>query len=303
MVGEEFVLILRARSLHLSCAEAHRAVALNLLLLLRQKGHPMSSSLTWREARFVAEYARTRNAKQSALAAGYSPHSAGVLGARALRKLHIAAALSEAGVAIIRGARPPGQLRSETPRSRLRKTLTWRQGRFVEEYLVCGNAAEAARRVGLGEKNAQSNGFRLLRVPLVAEAIAVEQKASAERTRVTMDRVRLELARLGFADIGDIVDWDGETLRLRPRDLIAKADRAAIAELKVRPGKHGPRITVRLHSKERALEALAKHVGLYRPGAMHAAANANEPKRDANAILRERLLKIANQGKKEEGSK
>ena len=260
----------------------------------------MSPPLTRREARFVAEYARTRNAKQSAIAAGYSPQSAATIGPRALRKPHIIEALRQAGVAIMHVPRPPGQIRHEG--TRLRKTLTWRQRRFVEEYLVCGNATEAARRIGLSDENAQSNGFRLLRVPMVAAAIAVEQKASAERTRITMDRVRLEIARLGFADIGDIVDWDGDTLRLRPRDLIAKDDRAAIAELKVRPGKHGPRITVRLHSKERALEALAKHVGLYRPGAMHAA-NANEPKRNANDILRERLLRFANAGKKEEEEK
>jgi hypothetical protein len=66
----------------------------------------------------------------------------------------------------------------------------------------------------------------------------------------------------------------------------------------VRPGKHGPRITLRLHAKERALEALAKHVGLYRPGAMNAPANANEEQRTANQILRERLMRIVNQGKK-----
>ena len=260
----------------------------------------MSPPLTPREARFVVEYARTRNAKQSALAAGYSPASAATLGPRCLQKPHIVAALRAAGVDVLHVARPPGQIRDETPRSRLRKTLTWRQRRFVEEYLVCGNAAEAARRIGLGDDNAQSNGFRLLRVPLVAEAIAVEQKASADRTKISMDRVRLELARVGFADIGDILDWDGDAAHLRPRDVIAKADRAAIAELKVRPGKHGPRITVRLHSKERALDALAKHVGLYRPGAMHAAANTNHVRRDANEILRERLLKIANAVKNEE---
>ncbi len=260
----------------------------------------MSPPLTRREARFVAEYARTRNAKQSALAAGYSPTSAATLGPRCLQKPHIVAALRDAGVEILHVARPPEQIRQES--TRLRKTLTWRQRRFVEEYLVCGNAAEAARRIGLSDENAQSNGFRLLRVPMVAAAIAAEQKASADRTKISMDRVRLELARIGFADIGDILDWDGDTVHLRPRDLIAKNDRAAIAELKVRPGKHGPRITVRLHSKERALEALAKHVGLYRPGAMNAA-NANEPKRSANDILRERLLKIANAGKKGEGEK
>src|SRR5262249_47254014 len=125
----------------------------------------MSPPLTRREARFVAEYARTRNAKQSALAAGYSPQSAAVLGPRALRKPHIVDALREAGVDILHAPPPPGQVRHESPRSRLRKTLTWRQRRFVEEYLVCGNAAEAARRIGLSDENAQSNGFRLLRVP------------------------------------------------------------------------------------------------------------------------------------------
>ena len=70
----------------------------------------MSSSLTWREARFVAEYARTRNAKQSALAAGYSPQSAATLGPRCLQKPHIVAALRDAGVEILHVARPPGQL-------------------------------------------------------------------------------------------------------------------------------------------------------------------------------------------------
>lgn len=257
----------------------------------------MPPSLTPREARFVVEYARTRNAKQSALAAGYSPASAAVLGPRCLRKPHIVAALRDSGVDILHVARPPGQVRAEIPGSRVRKSLTWRQRRFVEEYLVCGNAAEAARRIGLSDANAQSNGFRLLRVKLVAEAIAVEQKASAERTKISMDRVRVELARVGFADIGDIIDWDGETVQLRPRDLIAKADRAAIAELKVRPGKHGPRITLRLHSKERALEALAKHVGLYRPGAMNAPDEETE-RRAANVELRARLMKIVNGGKK-----
>jgi len=260
----------------------------------------MSPPLTRREARFVAEYARTRNAKQSALAAGYSPKSAAVLGPRALTKPRIIAALRDAGITILHVARPPGQLRCEVPGSRLRKGISQRQRRFVEAYLVCGNAAEAARRIGLSPKNAQSNGFRLLRVPAVAAAIAAEQKASAERTQISMDRVRLELARLGFADIGDIADWDGERLQLRPRALIAKDDRAAIAELKVRPGKHGARITLRLHSKQRALEALAKHLGFYRPGAASESADAEEERRAANAELRARLMRIVHAGKKEE---
>ncbi|MBR3388684.1 MAG: terminase small subunit, partial [Bacteroidales bacterium] len=40
--------------------------------------------------------------------------------------------------------------------------LTARQKRFVEEYLLCGNSAEAARRAGYSVKTANRLGSRLL---------------------------------------------------------------------------------------------------------------------------------------------
>ena len=51
-------------------------------------------------------------------------------------------------------------------------------------------------------------------------------------------------------------------MTLRARDDIAPDDRAAIAELKLKPGRQGMRATIRLHSKQAALDALAKHMGL-----------------------------------------
>ena len=265
----------------------------------------MSSRLTPRERRFVAEYARLRNAKQAALNAGYSPTSAAVLGPRALRKPRIIAALAASGCAVTRGAFPPGQIRA--PASRLRRGLTPRQRRFVEEYLVCGNASEAARRIGLGEKNAKSNGFRLARVPMVAAAIKAAQEASAKRTDISADRVRDELALIAFADIRNLVDWDATSVRVRPGDATHPDDRAAIAELRMKPGKHGTWTTVRLFSKLAALDALARHLGIYlknggKPPAAHARAAAEEAaeraaQRDGAAILRERLARIKRGGK------
>ena len=252
----------------------------------------MSQRLTPRERRFVAEYARLRNAKQAALNAGYSPASAAVLGPRAVRKPHIVAALAAAGVAVVLGAHPPHQIRK--PASRRRHGLTLRQHRFVQEYLVCGNAAEAARRIGLSAKNANANGFRLLRVPAVAEAVAAAQAASARRTQVSIDRVSAEFARIAFADLGAIVDWDGDTLTLRPRDEISPDDRAAIAELRLKPGKHGTRATIRLHSKQAALDSLAKHLGFYRRGAALPDPAEQQARGDAaREELRRRLLRIA----------
>lgn len=255
------------------------------------------SSLTPREARFVVEYARLRNAKQAALNAGYSPKSAAVLGPRALRKPHIVAALAAAGVAVTLGAYPPLQIRQ--PASRLRRGLTWRQQRFVEEYLICGNATEAARRIGLGERNAQANGARLLTRRFVAAAIKAAQEASARRTGITIDRLKQEYARIAFADIGDIADWDSGALTLRPRAAIAKDDRAAIAELRLKTGKSGAtRAVIRLHSKQAALDALAKHLGFFMKNAAAPRAEPAAPEKDGNQILRERLLRIARSGGK-----
>ncbi|HEY3916333.1 MAG TPA: terminase small subunit [Stellaceae bacterium] len=251
----------------------------------------MTKTLTPREARFVEEYASTRNAKQSALAAGYAAKSAAALGPRALRKAHIVAALNERGVAIAPGPRPPGQRRHEA--AHLRKGLSGRQRRFVEEYLLCGNATEAARRIGLSEANAKSNGARLLARRGVAEAIKAEQEASARRTGITVDRVKRELARLAFVEIGDIADWDGDALVLRPRAAISRDDRAAIAELKVKHGENGARITVRLHSKQAALIALAKHFGLFEKGAAAPSREEQEAaRRNAKEELRARLKRI-----------
>lgn len=266
----------------------------------------MSPPLTPRERRFVAEYARLRNAKQAALNAGYSPTSAAVLGPRALHKPHIAAALAAAGVAAPRGPHPQTQIR--LPASRLRRGLTPRQQRFVEEYLVCGNAAEAARRIGLSEKNAKANGFRLARRPMVAAAIKAAQEASARRTEISADRVRDELALLAFSNIRNIADWDATRVRVRPADEIAADDRAAIAELSIKPGKHGARTRVRLFSKLAALDALARHLGTYLknggqpPAAYARAAEEEADGRDAVDVLRERLARIERGGKGGEGN-
>ena len=56
-----------------------------------------------------------------------------------------------------------------------------RQRRFVEHYLVCRNATEAARRAGYAEMGASTNGGRMLRVPAVVEALAREGIDAAER--------------------------------------------------------------------------------------------------------------------------
>ena len=68
-------------------------------------------------------------------------------------------------------------------------TLTAKQERFVQEYLVDLNATQAAIRAGYSEKSAYQTAFETLKKPEIQDAIAAAQKARAERTEVTQDDV------------------------------------------------------------------------------------------------------------------
>jgi len=68
-------------------------------------------------------------------------------------------------------------------------SMTPKQQRFVEEYLVDLNATQAAVRAGYSEKTARSQGQRLLTNVDIALAIEAGQAERSERTEVTQDYV------------------------------------------------------------------------------------------------------------------
>ncbi len=80
--------------------------------------------------------------------------------------------------------------------------FTKKQRVFVEEYLQCWNAAEAARRAGYSERTAYSIGPRLLKKAEVSEAIQkrIEEKA------MSADEVLLRLGDMARGDIGKFMD-------------------------------------------------------------------------------------------------
>ncbi len=68
-------------------------------------------------------------------------------------------------------------------------SLTPKQARFVEEYLIDLNASQAAIRAGYSAKTAYSVGHENLSKPEIAAAIQKEQAARSERTGITQDEV------------------------------------------------------------------------------------------------------------------
>jgi phage terminase small subunit len=78
--------------------------------------------------------------------------------------------------------------------------MNYKQRAFVEEYLQCWNAAEAARRAGYSEKTARSSGSRLLGLPYIQEEI---QRRIAEKA-MSADEILLRLAKMGRGDIREL---------------------------------------------------------------------------------------------------
>ncbi len=72
-------------------------------------------------------------------------------------------------------------------------TLTARQERFVDEYLVDLNAKQAAIRAGYSPKSAHVEGSRLLTNAKVAAAIAVAKQERSEETKIDAEYVLRKL--------------------------------------------------------------------------------------------------------------
>jgi len=156
--------------------------------------------------------------------------------------------------------------------------LNPQQARFVEEYLVDLNATQAAIRAGYSEDTAYSQGGRLLKHVEVGKAIADAMAERSVRTRVTADRVLVELARIALSDIRRTVAWranttetgkedeDGvpETRAFNEVELIGSDDidhdtAAAISEIS--QTKDGA-LKVKMHNKVAALQEIGKHLGV-----------------------------------------
>lgn len=80
--------------------------------------------------------------------------------------------------------------------------LTNKQRVFVEEYLRCWNATEAALVAGYADRSARQQGSRLL----TNDDIAAEIKLRVAEKAMTADEVLIRLAQHARGDMGDFLD-------------------------------------------------------------------------------------------------
>ncbi|MBO8085759.1 MAG: terminase small subunit [Marichromatium sp.] len=135
-----------------------------------------------------------------------------------------------------------------------------RRGRFVREYLRDLDPEAAARRAGYAPARAAATAQRLLRDPALGAALHAAWGARAGVSAgVSAEAVVRELALIAFADLVEFVDWDADGVRVRDSRALDAARRRAIVE--VRQGPQG--VQLKLASKQAALEALGRHLGLH----------------------------------------
>lgn len=142
--------------------------------------------------------------------------------------------------------------------------MTDKQAQFVEEYLIDLNATKAAIRAGYSEDSAKGIAWELMQKPDIAAAIDKGKLERIARTRVTADRVVVELARIAFSDIRTFLSWSGRDIELKASEEISDDDAACIEEISENLNAQGMNaIKIKLHSKLRALELLGKHTGAF----------------------------------------
>jgi phage terminase small subunit len=127
-------------------------------------------------------------------------------------------------------------------------TMTPKQVRFVEEYLIDLNATQAALRAGYSEKTAHKQGSQLLGKTSIAAAISAAQANRSERTEITQDYV--------LSSIFSTME--------RCKQAEAVLDRRGEAVLVETPsGDLAPAYTFNAMGVFKGAELLGKHLGMF----------------------------------------
>ena len=156
-------------------------------------------------------------------------------------------------------------------------SLSPKQKRFVDEYLLDLNSTQAAIRAGYSLKTAHSAGPRLLENVDVAAAIDAAKSARSESTNINAARVLEEIAHMAFYDPADLMiegepdaDTDAAAV-VNGREVYGLRSPADIKRLPENLRRaiigwgwdRNQNFTVKLADKSKALDQLARHLALY----------------------------------------
>lgn len=143
--------------------------------------------------------------------------------------------------------------------------LTPKQAIFAAEYMVDFNATRAAVAAGFAAASAHVTGARLLRNAKVSAAISARQQRIEEKLEITVERTARKLAEIGYGDIREMLDEDGNLL---PLHRMSETACALIAGLDVETSDGPGRVKtvtqkVKIADRLRALELLGRYQKMF----------------------------------------
>lgn len=143
-------------------------------------------------------------------------------------------------------------------------TLTAKQARFVEEYLVDLNGTQAAIRAGYSPKTAAATASRLLRNVKMRAYIAELMAPAVKAAELSAERVLKEMTRLAFYDMTALLDVDDGKITLRDPTSLPEDLRRAIVGIKPVQIGEGLQYECKFADKQKALDSLARHLQMFK---------------------------------------
>ena len=140
--------------------------------------------------------------------------------------------------------------------------MTEKQKIFADEYLIDLNATRAYRKAYPNckkDSSADAAARKLLGNTRIQKYISARMEERQKRTEVTQDRVLQELAYIAFARVTDYATVRDDVVKIKNTDELTEEQIRAISGIK--EGKFG--IELKLNDKEKALELLGRHLGMW----------------------------------------
>lgn len=140
--------------------------------------------------------------------------------------------------------------------------MTDKQKIFADEYLIDLNATRAYRKAYPNckkDSSADAAARKLLGNTRIQKYISDRMEERQKRTEVTQDRVLQELAYIAFARVTDYATVRNDVVKIKNTDELTEEQIRAISGIK--EGKFG--IELKLNDKEKALELLGRHLGMW----------------------------------------
>lgn len=147
--------------------------------------------------------------------------------------------------------------------------LTEKQDKFCREYISNGgNATEAYRQAFNTEKmrpeTVNRSAKELKDTPKIAARIEQLKAPALKKFNVTRERVIGELARIGFSDMRDLVNWDETQITIKDSQSLPDEAAACIAEISETLTLKGSTKKIKLHNKVAALVKLGEDLGMFK---------------------------------------